>query len=111
MLSDCCLSCPVLSCLSVTLVYCGQTVGWIKVPLGVEVGLGPAHIVLDVPIRGTQQPPLLGLYLLLPNGWMDQDATKVGLGPGDIVLDWDPALPHSKGHSSPHHFSGHVYCG
>ena len=36
-----CLSvCPVLSvCLSVTLVYCGQTVGWIKMPLGTEVGL------------------------------------------------------------------------
>jgi len=42
MLSDCC---PV--CLSVTLVYCGETVGLIKVKLGVEVGLGPGHIVLD----------------------------------------------------------------
>jgi len=38
------LSCPVLSCLSVTLVYCGQTVGWIKMKLGVQVGLGPGHI-------------------------------------------------------------------
>jgi len=53
MLSDClsvCLSvCPVLSCpdLSVTLVYCGQTAGWIKMKLGVEVDLGPDHIVLD----------------------------------------------------------------
>ena len=26
-----------LSVLSVTLVYCGQTVGWIKMPLGTEV--------------------------------------------------------------------------
>jgi len=33
-------------CLSVTLVYCGQTVGWIKMKLGVQVGLGPGHIVL-----------------------------------------------------------------
>jgi len=40
-------SLSVLSCLSVTLVYCGQTVGWIKVPLGMEVGLGPGHAVLD----------------------------------------------------------------
>jgi len=40
--------CPVcLFCLSVTLVYCGQTVGWIKMPLGTKVGLGPGHIVLD----------------------------------------------------------------
>jgi len=27
---------------------------------------------------------------LWPNGWMDQDATEVGLGPGHIVLDGDP---------------------
>ena len=44
-LSDC-LSCPALS-LSVTLVYCGQTVGRIKMKLGMQVGLGPGHIVLD----------------------------------------------------------------
>jgi len=37
----------VQSCLSVTLVYCGQTVRWIKMKLGTEVGLGPGHIVLD----------------------------------------------------------------
>ena len=53
MLSDCC---PV--CLSVTLVYCGQMVGQIKMKLGVQVGLGPDHIVLDgdpapLPQRGT----------------------------------------------------------
>jgi len=35
-----------LSCLSVTLVYCGQTVGRIKMKLGVQVGFGPGHIVL-----------------------------------------------------------------
>ena len=35
-----------LSCLSVTLVCYGQTVGWIKMPLRVEVGLGPGDIVL-----------------------------------------------------------------
>jgi len=34
-------------CLSVTLVYYGQTVGWIKMPHGKEVGLGRGHIVLD----------------------------------------------------------------
>jgi len=44
-LSDWCLSCPV--CLSVTSVYCGQTIEWIKMPLGTKVGLGPGHIVLD----------------------------------------------------------------
>jgi len=33
-------------CLSVTLVYCGQTVGRIKMKLGMQVGLGSGHIVL-----------------------------------------------------------------
>jgi len=28
-------------------VYCGQTAGWIRMPLGTEVVLGPGHIVLD----------------------------------------------------------------
>ena len=47
-----------LSCLDVTLVHCGQTVGWIKMKVGMEVGLGPGHIVLDgdpaaPPKRGT----------------------------------------------------------
>jgi len=28
-------------------VYCGQTAGWIKIPLGKEVGLGLGDIVLD----------------------------------------------------------------
>jgi len=54
MLSD---RCPVcLSCLSVTLVYCGQTVGWIKMKLGMEVELGPGNIVLD----GDPAPPKKG---------------------------------------------------
>jgi len=55
MLSGRCSVC--LSVLSVTLVYCGQSVGWIKMPLGTEVGLGPGDIVLDgdppSPERGT----------------------------------------------------------
>jgi len=60
------LSCP--SCLSATLVHYGQTVGWIKMPL----------------------------------------ATEVGLGPGDIVLDGNPAASlHIKGHSSPPHVLVH----
>jgi len=48
-----------LSVLSVTLVYCGQTIGQIKVKLlGTKVDLGPDHIVLDgnpgpLPQRGT----------------------------------------------------------
>jgi len=35
---------------------------------------------------------------------------EVGLSPGDVVLDGDPTLPQTKGHSSPL-FSSDVYCG
>jgi len=28
-------------------VYCDQTSGWMKTPLGTEVDLGPGHVVLD----------------------------------------------------------------
>jgi len=62
-----------LSCLSVTLVYCDQTVGWIRMPFGLVVGLGPGHSVLDgdpAPRAemGTAAPPLFSPYLLVPNG-------------------------------------------
>jgi len=34
--------------------YCGQTAGRMKTPLGTEADLGPGHIVLD---RDTADPP------------------------------------------------------
>jgi len=51
--------CPVSVSLSVMLVYCGQTVGWIKMKLGKSWhggSLGPGHIVLD----GDPAPPQRG---------------------------------------------------
>jgi len=43
--------------------------------LGMRVGVGPDHIVLDgdptsPPLKG-HSPPIVGPYLLWPNGWMD----------------------------------------
>jgi len=35
---------------------CGQTVGWIKMPLDKEVDLGSGHIVLDGDPVGTHSP-------------------------------------------------------
>jgi len=52
MLPDRCLY-ACLSFLSMTLAYCGQRVGWIKMPLGRKVGLSPGDIVLD----GDPAPP------------------------------------------------------
>jgi len=41
-------------------VYCAQTAGWIKTPLGTEVDLGPGHFALDgfpaIGERGTAAP-------------------------------------------------------
>jgi len=113
MLSDRCLS-VCLSVLSVTLVYCGQTVGRIKMKLGLQVGLGPGHIVLDgdpalPPPKGhSPLPPIFGPRLLWPNGWMDEDADWYGSRPRHIVLDGVPAP--AKGAQQPPLFAD-VYCG
>jgi len=102
MLSDRCLS--RLSCLSVTFEHCGQTVGRIKMKLGIQVGLGPGHIVLDgdpAPLtqRGTALPPIFGPYLLQPNGCMDQDVSWYGTRPRPrrLMLDGTPLSPPQKG--------------
>jgi len=106
------MSCP--SCLSVTLVYCGQTVGWIKMKLGTEVGLGSGHTVLDgdpaQPQKGAQ-PPIFRPYLLWSNGWMDQDASWYGgrLQPRWHCVRWGPSPP-GRGIATPF-FSAHIYCG
>jgi len=49
--------------------------------LGMQVGLGPGHIMLNgiqlLPRSGTT-PSIFGPCLLWPNGWMDQDVTWCG---------------------------------
>ena len=111
--------CPVcLSvCLSVTLVYCGQTVGWIKVKLGMQVGLGSGHIALagdraPLPQSCTAPISTFGPYLLWSNDWMDQDATWYGgsFRPMQHCVRWGPSSPPQKGGRASQ-FSAHVYCG
>ena len=71
--------------------------------LGMQIGLGPGHIVLDgdpaPPPQGGGSPTIFGPYLSWPNGWMDQMplGMEVGLGPGDLVLDGDPTPPKKGG--------------
>jgi len=57
--------------------------GWIKMAIGMEVGLGPGHTVLDkdpatLPKKGAELSPIFGPFLLWPNGWMHQNATWYG---------------------------------
>jgi len=76
--------------------------------LGMEVSLGPGHIVLDgdpapVPPKRVRAPN----FLLWPTaGWIKMPlGMEVGLGPGDFVLDGDPVpLPAKKGRSPPPNF-------
>ena len=96
-----------LSCLSVTLLYCGKTVGWIKMKLDTQVGLGPGHMVLD---RDPALPPSKGhspqfsahICCGQMAGWIKMPlGRKVGLDPSDIVLDGKPAPPPQKGAEPP----------
>ena len=76
-------------------VYCGQTAGCIKMPLGMEVGLGVRDIVLDVDPatpreKGTPTPTqfLSHVHCGQMAGWMKRPlGTEVDLGLGHIVLD------------------------
>ena len=47
-------------------VYCGQTAGWIKMALAMEVGLGPSHVVLygdPASLPKKAEPPISGAFL------------------------------------------------
>ena len=93
------------------LVYCGQTVGRIKMELGMQVGLGPGHMVLD---GDPQSPQIFAPFLLWPNGCMDQDGTWHGgrPHPRGLCVRWGLS-PHyqKRGRSHSPQFSAHFYCG
>jgi len=88
-------------------VYFGQTVPWIKMPLGTVVDLGLRDIVFDVDPatprkKGTSTPTqfLAHVYCGQMAGWMKTPlGTDVDLGSGHIVLDGSQLS--RKGHSSP----------
>jgi len=74
--------------------------GWIKMPLGREVGLAPSDIVLHGdPASRTQergQSPRFSAHVYCGQtaGWIKMPlGMEVGLGPGHIVLHGDPAHP------------------
>ena len=99
-------------------VCCGQTVGWIKMALGMEIGLGPVHIVLDgdtAPLpkkMGQRPPPIFSPSLLWPNGCIDQDTTWYGGRPRPTqhCVRCGPSYPRKKGHTHPYPILAHVYC-
>ena len=92
MLSDRPHVCPLLSVclsvlfvLSVTLAYCGQTVGRIKMKLGMRVGLDSGHIVSEgdpAPHQKGAQAPQFSAHVYYGQtaGWIKMPlGTEVGL--------------------------------
>jgi len=103
-----CLS--LLSVFSVTLVYCGQTAGWINMKLGMQVGLGPGHIVLDgnpaaAALRPPKGPdPQFSAHICCGQmaGWIKMPlGREVGISPSDIALNGDPAPLPQRGAETP----------
>ena len=70
--------------------YCGQTVAWVKMKLGVQVGLGPGHSMSDGdptprPKRGTALQFSPHICCGQMAGWIKMSlGMEVGLGRGDI---------------------------
>jgi len=73
---------------------------WIKMPLGMELGLDPGDFVLD----GDTAPHKFSahVYCVKTAGWIKMVlGVEVGLSPGDFVLDGDRASPSQKGGGAP----------
>jgi len=97
-----CHVCPCSVCpdLSVTLVYCGQTAGRIKMKLCMQVAGRPRPWPRCVTLRPSFRSPKWGLrfsdhiFCGQMAAWIKMPLSReVGLSPRDIVLDGDPAPP------------------
>jgi len=64
------------------MVYCGQTLRWIKMKLGMQVALGPGHIVLDgdptlLPQKGSERPIFPKISSMSTPGGLRCSSTKM----------------------------------
>jgi len=95
--------------------YRGQTAACIKMPLGIELGLGSGDFVLDgdpAPPPQKGHRPQFSAHICCGQmaAWIKMSlGMELGLDPGDFVLDGDPVAPSPKG-GGPPKFSVHVYC-
>ena len=86
---------------------------WIKMSLGMELGLDPGDSVLDgdsiaPPQKGGGPPKFSArVYCDQTTGWMKLILRMVvGLSPGEFVFDGDPAPSPKGGRSSLPNFKG-----
>ena len=96
-----------------TNVRCGQTAGWTKMLLGMEVGLGLGDFMCDgdsaPPEKGHSSPIqfLADVYCGQTAAWIKMPlGTEVDLGLRNIVFDVDPATPRKKGTRTSHPIFG-----
>jgi len=85
-------------------ICCGQMTEWIKMSLGMQLGLGPGDFVLDgdhapPPQKGGGASQIFGPCLLWPNGWMDKGSTWHGSRPQPrrFCVRWRPSPLPQKG--------------
>jgi len=84
-------------------------VGWIKMKLGMQVGLGPGHIVLDgdpatAPPKGHSLANFWPISVVAK--WLDRPR------PSRLCVRSEPSCPiPKKGTEPPPQFSAHVLCG
>jgi len=74
--------------------------GWIKIPLGMEVGLGPGNFVFDGDPSPPEKPhPILASVCCGQMArWIKMPLdTEVNLGPGNVVLAGVAGLPPKRG--------------
>ena len=88
-------------------ICCGQIAGWIKVPLGMEVGLGPGDFVLmgiQLPSPKRGQSPYFRLMSIVAKRL---DVSRCHLvcryrsQPGGLCVRWGPSSPSTKTGQSP----------
>jgi len=78
-------------------VCCGQMAGWIKMPLGMEVGLGPGDFVLHgnpapSPKRGQSPQVSAHVYCGETAGWIKMAlGVEIGLGQGHMMRTQIPS--------------------
>jgi len=76
---------------------------WIKMSLGMEVGLGPGNFVLDgdpAPPSPKGHSPQFSAHICCGQtaAWIMMSlGMALGLSPGDFVLDGDPVAPSPGG--------------
>ena len=80
---------------------------WIKMSLGMELGLGPGDFVLDGAAVPSSPSPKFSAHVYCGQtaGWIKLVlGMEVGLSPGDFVLDGDPAPLPENGAQPPPYF-------